>query len=165
VTLTVDPFEQTEFTRMAVRVRGRSGGVADLLGNLLDGDRNRIAGGDAVQIFKVFSGVELKFKDRDGDRVTLEILEGGQLDGVLPVGGPATQQTQFWILNPIPLQSTVSGTVQKSRKGDGIIIISEIIGLDKKEFFPISTNPAFRINRLTFSSDATGINNTALERP
>ena len=44
----------------------------------------------------------------------------------------------------------------KSRTGNGIVVIAEIIGLDKKEFAPIATNPFFQINRLTFSPDATG---------
>lgn len=110
-----------------------------------------------MQAFKIFSGTNLNFRDREGDRVTLTLSGGGSLDGVLPLGGPAMQQTQFWILDPISLQTTLQGSVRKSVKGNGIIVISEIIGLDKKEFAPISTNPAFRINRLTFSPIATGL--------
>jgi hypothetical protein len=37
------------------------------------------------------------------------------------------------------------------------VVIAEIIGLDKKEFAPIATDPVFQINRLTFSSNATGL--------
>ena len=88
---------------------------------------------------------------------TLTLTGGGQLDGVLPLGGPSAQVTQFWILDPIALVTTLGGTLKRGIKGDGIVVISEIIGLDKKEFFPIATNPAFRINRLTFSSNATGL--------
>src|SRR4029453_10514977 len=86
VTLTLAPFMQTEFKRMAVRVNGRSAsgarpkGVSDVTGNLLDGDRNGRFGGDAVQFFKVFSGTTLNFRDRDGDRVTLELSGPGQVD-------------------------------------------------------------------------------------
>ena len=163
VTLGLAPFAQTAFTRLGLRIRGGAGGVADLAGNLLDGDRNGRRGGDAIQIFQVFSGTRFRFLDRDGDSVTLEITgldptpgKTTRLDGVRPVGGPRTQLTQFWILDPIALISTVNGTVKRSPAGDGIIVISEIIGLDKKEFTPIVTNPAFRINRLTFSSNATG---------
>ena len=167
VTLKLTPFTQTEFKKMALRVESGRGGVTDLAGNRLDGDRNGKRGHDAVQIFAVFSGTTIKFTDRDGDRVTLELTrndgkpvtlaDGGRLDGVIPVGGPATQQTQFWILDPIALNTTLKGTVSTSPRGDGIIVIAEIIGLDKKEFTPISTNPAFQINRLTFSSNATGL--------
>jgi hypothetical protein len=163
VTLAVAAFEQTEFKKTALRIHGkpakgsRGKGVSDVAGNLLDGDRNGRAGGDAVQLFKVFSNTTLTFKDRDGDRVTLELTGGGHLDGVLPRGGPTTQSTQFWIVDPISLVTTLSGSVQKSRVGDGIVVIAEIIGLDKKELLPITTNQALRINRLTFSNDATGL--------
>ena len=157
VTLTLAPFIQTTFTRMALRVRSGATGIKDLAGRQLDGDRNGIRGGDAVQIFKVFSGTSLAFIEPDGDRVRLTLTGGGHLDGVLPIGGPATQTTQFWILDPIALQTTLRGVVAPSFRGDGIVVIAEIIGLDKKEFAPISTNPAFRINRLTFSSNATGL--------
>ena len=158
VTLTLDPFEQMRFFRMGLRVKGSAGGVTDLAGNLLDGDRNHQRGGDAVQIFEVFSGSRLKFTDRDGDRVTLAITAGGgtRLDGVRPIGGPATQLTQFWVVDPIALVSTLNGSVIPSRTGDGIVVIAEIIGLDKKEFTPITTNSAFRFRRLTFSPIATG---------
>ena len=36
-------------------------------------------------------------------------------------------------------------------------VIAEIIGLDKKESTPLLTNTSFKINTLTFSSNATGI--------
>ena len=89
---------------------------------------------------------------------TLTIEEGGRIDGVRPVGGPKTQITQFWILDPIALRSTLSGTVtRRTSTGDGIVVIAEIIGLDKKEFTPLLTNTSFRVNTLTFSSNATGL--------
>ncbi len=158
VTLSVAAFGQTAFTRIGLRVKGGAGGVADLAGNLLDGDRNKLRGGDAVQIFEIFSGTTIKFTDRDGDRVKIFITAGAgtHLDGIRPVGGPKTQLTQFWVVDPIALVSTLNGKVKAGPVGDGIVVIAEIIGLDKKEFNPIATNPAFRFNRLTFSPNATG---------
>ena len=151
-------FMQTDAKKLVLRIQARgTTGVKDVHGNLLDGNRNAKAGGDAVQVFKVFSGTTLKFRDRDGDKVTLELTGGGQLDGVLPIGGPPKQQTQFWILDPLSLVTRFDGSVTKSRKGDGILVISEIIGLDKKEFTPIANNRSFRINRFTFTTDATGL--------
>ena len=95
-------FMQTESKKLALRIRARgTTGVKDAYGNLLDGNRDGKIGGDAVQLFKVFSGETLKFRDRDGDKVTLELTGGGHLDGVLPLGGPPDQQTQFWIVEPI----------------------------------------------------------------
>ncbi|MEA3208757.1 MAG: hypothetical protein QOE70_1814 [Chthoniobacter sp.] len=157
VRLSLTPFQQTNFQQMALRIRGQKGGVTDLAGNRLDGNRDGRPGGDLMQFFKVFSGTTVKFTDRDGDRVKLTLTGGGRLDGVVPLGGPGTQKTQFWILDPIALQTSLGGSVQKSTRGDGIVVIAEIIGLDKKEFSPISTNPAFQVNRLTFSSNATGL--------
>jgi hypothetical protein len=151
-------FMQTDAKKLGIRIRARgTTGVKDSYGNLLDGNRDGAPGGDGVQLFKVFSGTTLKFRDRDGDKVTLTLTGGGQLDGVLPIGGPARQQTQFWILDPIALVTKFDGSVTRSRTGDGVLVIAEIIGLDKKEFTPIASNPSFRINRLTFSSNATGL--------
>src|SRR5439155_11702418 len=107
--------------------------------------------------FALFSGTTVTFTDRDRDRATLSIANGGSLDGIRPIRGSATQNTQFWILDPIALRSTLSGTVRRSSTGDGIVVIAEIIGLDKKEFTPLLSNTSFRVNTLTFSSNATGI--------
>jgi hypothetical protein len=157
VTLTAGaPFMQTQFRQLMLRVNGRRNGVTDLAGNRLNA-RNRRPGGDSVFQFAVFSGTSLTFTDRDGDRATITIANGGRLDGIRPLRGPATQNTQFWILDPIALRSTLSGTVQRRPRGDGIVVIAEIIGLDKKEFTPLLSNTSFRVNTLTFSSNATGI--------
>ena len=118
-------FMQTESKKLALRIRARgTTGVKDAYGNLLDGNRDGKIGGDAVQLFKVFSGETLKFRDRDGDKVTLELTGGGHLDGVLPLGGPPDQQTQFWIVDPISLVTRLNGTVTKSRTGNGIVVIA-----------------------------------------
>jgi hypothetical protein len=158
LTLTLKPFAQTEFAAMSLRVNGSDPfGVKDIRGNLLDGDRNGTPGGFAVHAFKVFSGTRVTFVDRDLDVATLILSGGGRLDGIVPLGGPLEQRAQFWILDPIALRTTLSGGVSKSVRGDGIVVISEIIGLDKKEFTPLLTNTSFRVNTLTFSSNATGI--------
>ena len=106
--------------------------------------------------FQVFSGTTVTFTDQDGDQATLNITNGGRSTASGPSQGPATQNTQFWILDPIALRSTLSGTVRKAPRGDGIVVIAEIIGLDKKEFTPLLTNTSFRVNTLTFSSNADG---------
>jgi hypothetical protein len=156
VTLTAGQgFMQTQFKTLEVRVNGN--GITDAAGNRLDARNNGRGGGTASFKFQVFSGTTVNFTDRDGDKATLSIANGGQIDGIMPVKAPRTQKTQFWILDPIALRSTLSGTVTKGSKGDGIVVIAEIIGLDKKEFTPLLTNTSFRVNTLTFSSNATGI--------
>jgi len=154
-TLTVAPFMQTNFRQIDITI---SSAVTDLAGNQLDG-RGRGLPSQAVFSFQIFSGQTVTFVDRDGDRATLTIENGGRLDGIRPLRTPAnaTQQTQFWILDPIALRSTVSGSVARGPRGNGVVVIAEIIGLDKKEFTPLLSNPSFRVNTLTFSSNATGI--------
>ena len=170
VTLTVsEPFGQTQFTRLQIIVRGTRAGLTDLKRNLIDGEPDGKPGGDAVFRFRVFSGTAVTFRDLDGDLATLVLTGGGRLDGVVPIRArerrvismvsnfpPRRQRTQFWIVNPIALKSTLSGTVTRTSGSNGIVVIAEIIGLDKKEFTPLITNPSFRVNTLTFSSNATG---------
>lgn len=157
VTLGVPAFEQTDFKRTAIKVNGKKGGVTDLEGNVLDGNRNGKPGGNATQIFKIFSGEKVTVKDKDGDRLTLILANGGHIDGVLPMNGPQTQDIQFWVVDPISLVTVASGSVKPSKRGDGLVVIAEIIGLDKKDFHPLVTNPSIIVNRLTFSPDATGL--------
>jgi hypothetical protein len=147
---------QSQFAQLEIRLNGTRGAMlTDLSGNAMDGNRDNVRGGDAVFRFQLFSGTSVTITDRDGDQATINIANGGSLDGIAPILGPATQRPQFWILDPIALRSTLSGTVRP--RGDGIVVIAEIIGLDKKEFTPLLTNTSFRVNTLTFSSNATGI--------
>jgi hypothetical protein len=157
VTLSIPAFEQTDFKKSAVQVNGRSGGVTDLAANLLDGNRNGRPGGNATQLFQIFSGETVRVRDKDGDRLTLTIENGGRLDGVRPVGGPTTQNVQFWLVDPISFASVTSGTVKTSRRGNGIVVIAEIIGLDLSDSQALLTNSSIVVNRLTFSSSATGL--------
>lgn len=144
-----EPFVQTQFKQLQFRFAGgRARGITDVSGNPLRGP--------TVFQFAVFSGKTVTFTDRDGDRATITIANGGSIDGIRPLGGVRSQNTQFWILDPIALRSILSGTVAKGRRSNGIIVISEIIGLDKKEFTPLLSNTAFRVNTLTFSTNATG---------
>ena len=141
------PFNQQQFRTLQFRLKGR----------LTDKSGRRLAGGDAILRFRVFSGKAVTFKDSDGDRATIRIRKGGSLDGIVPVAGPDSLLTQFWILDPIALSSTLSGTVMPAAQGNGIVVISEIIGLDQVDTKPLLRNMSFRVNTLTFSSNATGI--------
>jgi hypothetical protein len=153
----VQPFNQRQFRRLEIRLRGGPGGLTDTRGRRLDGDRNGRAGGDALIRFGLRFGTTLRLTERDGDRATITLRRGGSLDAIVPIGGPRTLRTQFWIVDPISRQSTLSGTVQRSPSSNGIVVIAEIIGLDKTIATPLLTNTRFRVNTLTFSSNATGI--------
>jgi hypothetical protein len=159
-----EPFRQTRFRRLRIGFEGGPDGLADTRGRLLDGDRDGSAGGDALVRFRVVSGTTVRFRELDGDRAAITIEQGGHLDGIAPVGGPATQHTQFWIVDPILDQSRLSGSVTPAparavarASATGIVFVSEIIGLDRVIATPLLTNPSFRVNTLTFSSNATGI--------
>jgi hypothetical protein len=154
---TVRPFNQRRFRRLEIRLRGGPGGLTDTRGRRLDGDQNGRAGGDALIRFGLRLGSTLRVRERDGDRATIRLRRGGTIDAIVPIGGPTTLRTQFWILDPIAFRSTLSGVVQQSPSGDGIVVIAEIIGLDKVNTRPLLTNTSFRVNTLTFSSNATGI--------
>jgi hypothetical protein len=166
VTLTAGaPFEQPGFQRLNFKAKANTdAGLKDTAGNLLDGDEDGFAGGNAVLKYKVVSGEKIVVKDADGDRATLQLIGGGHLDALVPIltdsvnrKARALTQSQFWILDPIALQTTIMGTVKTKPKSDGLVVISEIIGLDKKELTDFFRNPAFRVNTLTFSSNATGL--------
>ncbi len=156
---TVQPVVQSQFIQIEFVFNGDPGGLTDRAGNLLNSSKVTGAPGkDSKLAFQVVSGTTATFTDLDGDEVNITIAEGGSLDAIVPLGIRATQFTQFWILDPIALRSTLSGRVTKrTPTGDGIVVIAEIIGLDKKELTPLLTNTSFRINTRTFSSNATGI--------
>lgn len=111
--------------------------VADPLGNLLDGDANGVAGGNAVLMSTVFSGrtngkTSMKFKEPAGDTGTIVLDDGngvnangafGVLDGHIPVEKKRPFEVQLWIVDPISLQSRITGTVKcrlegRRRRGD-----------------------------------------------
>ncbi len=162
VTLRATPFRQTELRGFEFTVRGKkpkgnepaATGIRDVAGNLLDGRDKGKNGEDADLDFDVLHGETITITDEDGDRATIGITGGGSIDASVLKG--KSRRTQFWILDPIALRSTLSGSVASKPRSDGIVVIAEIIGLDKKEFAPLLTNPSFRVNTLTFSSNATG---------
>jgi hypothetical protein len=163
----VRPFAQTQFRRLEVRFNGHRGGLEGVRGRRMDGNRDGRAGGDAVSRFRLISGTNVSFRDRDGDRATISIRNGGQLDAIAPIGGPPTQNSQFWILDPIAGGSTLSGTVRPTPTSDGTLTIAEISGtggVDTTEIIATAPCPpppdrrcVIRVNTLTFSSNATGI--------
>src|SRR5205823_4806744 len=112
-------------------------------------------GHSAMFAFEVLSGTTLTLTDTDGDVATLTLTGGGRIDGIRLIS-KSEFRFEAWILDPIALQTTIRGTVKRAPGSNGIIVISEIIGLDKKESTPLLRNPSFHINALTFSPNATG---------
>jgi hypothetical protein len=164
--IAADPFGQAQFARLVIRVNGRRDGLRDRGGRLLDGNRDRRPGGNAVFRFRLISGTTVRFSESDGDRAELDLLDGGRIDGIAPIGGPTSQHTQFWILDPIALRSRLKGPVTtttaaasrgSSSSGNGIVVISEISGVDRIILTDFRNNPSFRVSTLTTPNNATGI--------
>src|SRR5829696_2007715 len=56
---TTQPFSQGVFKQLVFRLKGGRGRLADIRGNLLDGNRDGRAGGDAVLRFDIVSGTSV----------------------------------------------------------------------------------------------------------
>jgi len=142
-------FQQTQFRFLALQVRGGRTGVTDRRGNA--------PAGNPRLLFRILHGSRVTFTEPDGDSATIDVTTpNGEvfLDLIQLVGNKPL--VQAWITDPIPGFTTPVVGVRRGRLGDGLIVISEIIGLDKKEFTPLLSNTSFRVNTLTFSSNATG---------
>jgi hypothetical protein len=150
------PFAQPTAKGFVFSARGTAGGLKDFAGNLLDGKEKGKNGTNAAMKFKVLSGTTIRIPDSDGDVATLQISGGGRLDALLSVSR-FRRRTQFWLVGAIPLSSTITGSVTTKPKSSGIVVIAEIIGLDKSEFSGFLSNTSISVSRLTFSTNATGL--------
>jgi hypothetical protein len=155
VALTVsEPFMLTRFRNLEIRASSRgSGGLRDISGNRLDGDGNRIPGGDAVLVLQVASGPSLTIVDHDGDRATIRLQNGGTLNAVGLIRGPRNSFPQAWLVSPVPGQSTLTGSVRRGVRGDGIVNLEELAGIGQTFFRP-DLLPGIRVKTLTFRDEA-----------
>ncbi len=156
--LTVGPFEQTQFRELQVLVNGARGGLTDTAGNLLDGDSNRRPGGIGRFVFRILHGERLTVREPDGDQATIDVTTPDGLvflDLIQFVG--RRPLIQAWVVDPIPGITTPTGSVRRGVRGDGIVVIAEIIGLNKKEFGPLFGTAGHQFGVRTFSPNATGV--------
>ena len=117
------PVPAGEFVAVAAAGTG-PGGLADLSGNLLDGNNDGVAGG--VYLATIARGSRLSYRDADGDFVqfrltggTLELTRDAQGNGqVLNVLGQGTSR------RPI-----LQGYVRRARGGNGTTTLTSITGL------------------------------------
>jgi hypothetical protein len=101
-------------------------GVADLAGNLLDGNNDGRPGGSYTALFT--QGKQLSYVDNTGNHVTLRLTGGGTMDLVLAPDG-AVRQLQ--LVGVVSGRSTLSGSVRRSRSGGtGLTVLPPIGGLD-----------------------------------
>ena len=109
------PFMQTEFRQLEVRVKGKAGGVTDIAGNLLDG----IGRGARAATPSRASASSPARRSRHRPRRrpgTLTIDNGGRLDGIMPLQGQAV--AAHAVLDPRPDRAAqhLSGTVTRARR-------------------------------------------------
>jgi Calx-beta domain len=99
------------------------GGLTDLSGNVMDGDANGLPGGNYAATFG--RSTTLRYRDADGDLVTLQLRNGGLLELTRNAQG---EGQVLRLVNPILNRSVLSGTVQ--RRAAGTTSFVRIEGLD-----------------------------------
>ena len=135
-------------------------------GNLLDGDFNGVAGGNAVLMSAAFTGkTSIKFKERDGDTGLLVLSDAagtdltgafGVLDGLIPQGKKGPAEMRFWIDPSDPPGVAPHGhhhACQEGQRQRGNL------GSDRTRrgaTSPLLENPDFWLDTLTFGNPATG---------
>jgi RHS repeat-associated protein len=111
-------------TFFQVFASGAVGGLADTVGNLLDGDANGTVGGNYAVNLAI--GTSVKYADGDGDQVSLRITGGDVLALNQRAGDPAPV---LEILDRSPGSSTLTGSLKRNKRGgDGQATIAGITG-------------------------------------
>jgi hypothetical protein len=125
VTLTTTrPLTITRFKRLKVILSSsKAGEISDPSGNLLDGDRDGVAGGDSDTRYKIARGERFKYKDVDGDRVSLK-LGGASGRKMTTLIGPNRNVMQIFIRGTT---NTLSGTIKLHKDSDGQTVIGRVV--------------------------------------
>ena len=151
VTLTPkEPFNITrKFRTIRVLARGPNRGVKDVAGNILDGDGNGKAMGDAVEQFTFRRAQRVQYEERDGDDVTIWLTGPGRLwvlrntpDGKVFGRGDALR---LYVDKTEPT-ATVTGKVE-SQGGDGVAHIDQLLNVYGAQL-EIANSAAFQINQI-----------------
>ncbi|SIO60832.1 Calx-beta domain-containing protein [Singulisphaera sp. GP187] len=98
-------------------------GVTNANGDLLDGDSNGVNGGAYTVIFG--AGDKFVYSDRNGDRVTLRLSRGGLMELQRGADGEARQ---LRLVQTVARRSILSGSVKRSRPGDGRTTLGTLSG-------------------------------------
>jgi hypothetical protein len=149
VTLTPkEPFNITrKFRTIRVLARGPNRGVKDVAGNILDGDGNGKAMGDAVEQFTFRRAQRVQYEEWDGDDVTIWLTGPGRLwvlrntpDGKVFGRGNALRL----YVDKTDTSAVVTGKVEGT--GDGVAVIDELINAYSADV-QISQSAVFQILR------------------
>ena len=124
-------------------------GVADLSGNLLDGDGDGLPGGRYLATFGL--GTRLAYRDRDGDAVSLQ-LDGGGLMWLQQ--GRDGEARSLRLLGTVANRSSLSGTVVRQGRGTGTTTIPSLVGTSGVKVRLAS--PAFTIGATVKTASIAG---------
>src|SRR5262249_15521655 len=144
-------FSLTTFGRIRITVNGDApGGVANTSGQLLDGDKNSLPGGDAVLNFRILSNSLVTYRDHDSDRVIFGSSRGLRLDILQRSDGEAEQT---WVVKstttqPLP-NPILIGLLRSVNGSNRVTTLQELIGVGRVNISQVTTNPAFQIGRTT----------------
>jgi hypothetical protein len=142
VTLTpTQPFPaQKYFTFILIHGHGVNGiDTAD--GTPIAGNGNK-PGSDFVVRFRLHFRKTFTYTEADGDRVTLKLTGPGVMRTF--VRRLDTPDPIVTISGANPVQDVLTGTVKKSRRGDGIAHLQELLGASQVQD-QLSSNPAFSL--------------------
>lgn len=152
LTVTLTAFRPFNITRRfrAIRVLGREArGIRDVAGNVLDGNENGQAGGDAVEKYTFRRAGRVRYGELDGDSVLLTLRGPGRVWVVRQTRGGRVfnrgDAVKVFIDGADPARSVLTGSV--TGRGDGIAVIDELAPVSTAQI-AIASDPAFQINSM-----------------
>ena len=124
VTLTMArPLALGSSYRVAIK-GGANSGMVDPAGTLFDGDNDDTPGGDFYGLLGV--GKVLRFSDGAGNRATLAVRGGGEVQAWRGLNGDVERLT---VVGSTAGRSTLDGSVRAAKGGAGQVVIPSIQGL------------------------------------
>ncbi|HWE96341.1 MAG TPA: hypothetical protein VG269_20425 [Tepidisphaeraceae bacterium] len=135
------PFKAWKFFR-TIRVKGTGKDVVkDVAGNAFDG-KGIGAPSDLVFTYVYHHGKHVSFKDSDGDVVHLDLKGPGEIFLIQqPHKNPSPM---IFMSGTTAAKSVLTGTVRKTRTGDGTVVIAELEGTSFVQT-NLLTNPLFSV--------------------
>ncbi|WP_406695704.1 Calx-beta domain-containing protein [Singulisphaera sp. Ch08] len=139
------PLRLNSFTQLVIN-GNPSGtvGVTNANGDLLDGDSNGVNGGAYSAVFG--AGNRFFYSDRNGDRVSLRLSQGGLMELRRGVDGEAHQ---LRLVQTVAGRSVLKGSVKRARTGDGRTSIGDLSGTAGVK---IRLNRSIRVAKLSATS-------------
>lgn len=144
-TVTLRPSEPFDLGRRFRRLRVSGAGanaIMDAEGAPIDGNGDGRPGGDAIIHSRVLRSSRFVFKEADGDAARLRLTG----PGVMRVWSDGRRNIPpvVFLTFTDPAASTLTGTVRRGRRGDGVVTIRQLTGTSAASV-PLLSDPAFRV--------------------